>query len=277
MKAPARTLAELTVSGAFDLDEVEACLRRNGAAVVPGAASKETLESLKEEFFAAQEDRNESYAFQIKYNPGRAVSLMRDKIPEGRYPAINSFFSHDKMQRLCDRYVGHPQFMNYEIYATHEFRPDVDIAPTHFDKLWTLKYMLYLNDIGIENGAFGVIPGSHLQARQIFRNVFEKHNLRRLEMSDDRYHGMGNDKVPANMPPVVDIVGSAGTMIIFDTDTFHHAGTVKDGHERLILRAHTGPSIKYTTVRKGSRQWWRGEKRFSQFDALVDRVADFIP
>lgn len=276
MQAAAKNLAEFTVSNSFDLDEVEACLRRNGVAVLADFASAQTVESLSKEFFKALDDHNQEYVYQISYQPGRAVSLMRDRLPHRLYPEIQAFFGAEKMQKLCDRYVGHPQFMNYEVYATHEFRPQVEIAPTHFDKLWTLKYMLYLNDISAENGAFGVIPGSHIRGRQIFRNLFDKHNLQRLEMSDERYDGMGNDKAHADMPPVVDIVGKAGTMIVFDSDTFHHAGVVSAGRERMILRAHTGPAVQYKSVRKGSRQWWRGERRFSKFDALVDRIADSI-
>jgi hypothetical protein len=272
----ARTLDDLVVSSKFDVDEIEACLRTNGAAVLPSFASQGVVQSLRQEFRAALEDKDGSYAFQISYAPGHAVSIMREKMPEHCYPAMSEFFGQAKMQYLCDRYVGHPQRMNYEIYATHEFLPEVDIAPTHFDKLWTLKYMLYLNDIAIENGAFGVIPGSQKRGREIFRSVFTVHNLRRLQMSDDRYHGMGNDRVPSDLGPVVDIVGPSGTLIIFDTDTFHHAGSVTAGHERMILRAHTGPSVIYSSVRKGSRQWWRGEKRFSRFDAVIDRVADVV-
>jgi hypothetical protein len=272
----AKSLAELTVSSSFDLDEVVKCLHTNGAAVLPGFAPAATVEALKAEFHQALDDEDQEYLYKINYQPGRAVSLMRGRIPQDRYRAINSFFGQIKMQELCNRYVGYPQQMNYEIYATHEFRPGVDIAPTHFDKLWTLKYMVYLNDIAVENGAFGVIPGSHVHARKVFRDIFEKYNLKRLEMSNDRYHGMGNDVVPPELGRVVDITGSAGTMIIFDTDTFHHAGTVTGGHERMILRAHTGPAVTYTSVRKGSRQWWRGEKRFSHLDAMADRVGELF-
>lgn len=108
--------------------------------------------------------------------------------------------------------------------------------------------MLYFNDIYFKNGAFGVILGGQVFVRRKFRQLFDTHNLRRLEMSDDRYHGMGNCDVPEGMPPVVDIVGRTGTMVIFDTDCFHHAATVSEGYECMIMCAHTGRSVNYTSV-----------------------------
>jgi hypothetical protein len=267
-------LEDLILSPDCDVVQVEAALRQHGAAVLPGWADAATLEALGAEFREVLDDRDESYAYPIAYAPGRAVSLMRAKVPAGRYPTLTAFFEHPKMRDLADRYVGHPCLLNYEVYATHETKPAVDVAPAHFDKLWTLKFMLYLNDIGPGNAPFGVAPGSFRVARQRFREIFEAHDLRRLAMSDDRYQAMRNGDLPDEYGPVVDIVGPRGTLIIFDTDTFHHAGTVEPDHERMILRGHSGPSVTYTGVRKGSRQWWRGEKRFSRMDMWLDQLAE---
>ena len=268
------TLDAFTVGSGFDVREVEGALRRYGAAVVPAWAGAEQLQPLRDEFARVLQDRDEAYIYAINYPPGEAVSIRRDKLPDGRYPALRSFFEHPKMQAMADRYVGHPCLLNYEVYATHEVRPNVSVAPAHFDKLWTLKFMLYLNDIGPGNAPFGIIPGSAPIARQRFREIFEANSLRYLQMNDDRYHGMKNSEIPPEFGPVVDIVGPAGTLIVFDTDTFHHAGSVAAGCERMILRGHSGPSTTYVRVRKGGRQWWRGEKRFSRIDMWRDQLAE---
>jgi hypothetical protein len=42
----------------------------------------------------------------------------------------------------------------------------------------------------------------------------------------------------------------------------------------MILRGHSGPSVTYARVRKGSRQWWRGERPFSRLDMWKDRLAE---
>lgn len=176
------------------------------------------------------------------------------------------------MSALAHRYIGGGHLFNYELYATHEFLPSIDVAPTHFDKLWTLKFMLYLNDVGPENAPFGVIPESAQVARDRFRQIFKKNNLQRLMMNDDRYQAMDNSSLSGTGGSVVDIVGPAGTLIVFDSDTFHHAGTVAEGAERMILRAHSGPAIAYASVRKGSQQWWRGERPFGQLALWKDRL-----
>jgi hypothetical protein len=256
--------------------DVEKCVRRYGAAVMPGFASGDTLEILRREFREVLDDRDERYIYRINYEAGAAVSMMRARIPDGAYPAINGFFGGERLSAVARRYIGYPCLLNYEIYATHEYRPDSYIAPTHFDKLWTLKFMLYMNDVDRDNGAFGVIPESAPYARAKFRSVFERECLKFLYMSDDRYQRIGNDQVPADLESVVDITAPAGTLIVFDTDTYHHAGAVTDGKERMILRGHCGPKIVYSRVRKRSRQWWRGERPFSRWDAFVDRAGEMF-
>ena len=47
--------------------------------------------------------------------------------------------------------------------------------------------------------------------------------------------------VPAPTEHVVltDMEGPAGTVVIFDTDGFHAAGSLKEGKERFLIRART--------------------------------------
>ena len=35
------------------------------------------------------------------------------------------------------------------------------------------------------------------------------------------------------------VIGSAGDLVVFDTDTFHRGGLVEDGKERVVLRMHS--------------------------------------
>ena len=128
-------LKDFTVDPSFDLDQVEQSLRTYGAAVLPAWADVAMLASLRKEFEQVLSDKDESYAYQINYTPGRAVSIMRDKLPRGRYPALTAFFEHPKMKEMAERYIGHPCLLNYEVYATHESKPAVSVAPAHFDKL----------------------------------------------------------------------------------------------------------------------------------------------
>jgi hypothetical protein len=108
------TLKDFTVDPSFNLDEVERTLRTYGAAVLPGWASAEMLQSLRQEFEQVLGDKDDSYAYQINYAPGRACSIMRDKLPKGRYPALTRFFEHPKMKEMAERYIAQPCLLNYE-------------------------------------------------------------------------------------------------------------------------------------------------------------------
>ncbi len=264
-------LDDLTVGTGFDEAEVTAVVRRHGAAVVPGFVGREDLLALDAEFEAVLEDRDERYVYRIGYAAGRAVSLVNNDAFAARYPAINAMFNRDPLVSLARRYVGVPCLPNYEIYATQETNPAAVVAPKHFDKLWTLKYMLYLGDVGPDDAPFGVVPGSMRANRETFRRIFEEAGIDRLSMADERYQNMANND-PGPVDDVVPIVAPAGTLIVFDTDTYHYAPAVAPGHERRILRAHSGPSVAYASVARRSRQWWRGEKAYSRLDHLRDRL-----
>ena len=260
------TLDTITVGTNFDVFRVEKYLREFGVAVLPGYLSGEVLSELIREFELALVDTDDSYAYQIAYDPGRAVSIMTANMPPNRYPAIARVFRDDNFRRLSELYVGRDHLLNYEVYATHEHLPGVDVAPTHFDKLWTLKFMIYLQPVDAFDAPFGVVPGSAPSNRQRFRDIFSTHGIKKLRMDDERYQSM-NNRAPEDAR-VVDITGPAGTLIVFDTDTFHHAGQVEHGHERMILRGHTGPSVAYESVYKWSSQWYRGERTPSKMDSL---------
>lgn len=271
--APSWTLADLTLPREAAPAAVVDHVRRLGAAVMPEFASAADLAGLREDFRRVLADRSEAYIYPIGYAPGAAVSITRGPAFAAAYPRTEAFFTQDFMHRVVQAYIGVPHLLNHELYATHEFRPDTDIAPTHFDKLWTLKFMLYLNDVGRPEGAFGVIPGSAARSRAIFRQIYDRNGLRYLAMDDNRYQRMENAWIGADSL-VIDIVAPAGTLIVFDTDTCHHAGQVEPGHERMILRAHSGPAAVYRRVRRGGRQWDRGEQAWTRWDDLRDRLAE---
>lgn len=269
------TLADITHPRDKPVEALVQAVRADGAAVIPGFAGPEVIAGLREDYGRVLADRSEAYIYPLGYEAGEAVSITRNPAFAQAYPRTDAFFSQDFMARLVRAYIGTPHLLNHELYATHETDPQVDIAPTHFDKLWTLKFMLYLNDVGLDQGAFGVIPGSGPKARKIFRDIFDQHNLRCLKMSDSRYQDMQNCWWPEGDRHVVDIVGAAGTLVIFDTDTYHHAGRVQPDCERMILRGHSGPSAIYRQVRRNGRQWRRGESRSTRWDAMVDRLVEY--
>ena len=99
----------------------------------------------------------------------------------------------------------------------------------HFDVIPQLKFYFYLNDVTKENGAFEYVPGSHKWTKKIRSSWPEKINFQ------DRAF---TRRLPDKFGPSIPLEAKAGTLVIFDTDTFHKAGTVSQG-ERFVARGHT--------------------------------------
>ncbi len=100
----------------------------------------------------------------------------------------------------------------------------------HFDRIPTLKFMLYVNDISIDNGAFELSASTNHWVKRTFP-------LPRPAYDDLEYF-----KKSRELPkPIIDnlkpIEGKAGTLIIFHTDTIHNQGLVNNGQCRII-RSH---------------------------------------
>ena len=101
--------------------------------------------------------------------------------------------------------------------------------------LRSLKFFIYLSDIDKSCGAFSCSIGSRA----------EGYNLRRSAWSVGNYDNVKN-RIELDYPellkeyPSQPIEGKAGTLIVFDTDTFHKGGKVESEKERLVVRLHCG-------------------------------------
>lgn len=117
------------------------------------------------------------------------------------------------------------------IFQTFDNRESKHIAQKpHIDRIPTLKFMLYLNDLEFDNGAFCLSPGSNHWAKKNFIN-------RRKSYSDEKFFNDTRDIPNPILKRIVPIEGKAGTIIIFNTDCVHHQGIVKSGMA-CIIRAH---------------------------------------
>ena len=97
----------------------------------------------------------------------------------------------------------------------------------HFDRIPTLKFMLYLNDMNENNGAFVLSPGSHHWVKEKFKN-------NRGSFDDEKFF-----KETRNIPkPIVNklisLDGKAGTLIVFHTDCIHMQGIPKENESRIF-------------------------------------------
>ena len=125
----------------------------------------------------------------------------------------------------------HSDNLTIDVFQTLDTPNSKHIAQEpHFDRIPTLKFMLYINNISSDNGAFELSVSTHHWVKRTFP-------LPRPAYDDLEYF-----KKSRELPkPIIDnlkpIEGKAGTLIIFHTDTIHNQGVVNNGECRII-RSH---------------------------------------
>jgi len=201
------------------ITDVTAAVSQSGVCVINGCAegagiSLEPLDAL----FAGPLAKDYPYGKVVR----EFGTELQSHIPHifslvaGHFPAeVSSFFGMSRLDA---------------VFLTHDFRNDQGVAPNgylHFDKIPTLKFMLYLTDCEASSGAFSCIPGSHVVGRRL-----------RLESPDDNIIPESNSPLSCFHDMAEPITGPAGTVIVFHTDILHYGGRVEDGRERIVARSH---------------------------------------
>ena len=142
------------------------------------------------------------------------------------------------------------------IYSTHDYKFDGSIGRNgylHFDRNFSLKFFLYLNDVNEENGAFFIQPNSHLLGKELRQKAWGKlvptPNDSLFKKISIKFFGKAykdiKNRIEIDYPELyqpeklIPVEGKAGTLIVFDSDIFHQGGKVtKKGAERIVLRMH---------------------------------------
>ena len=100
----------------------------------------------------------------------------------------------------------------------------------HFDRIPALKFMLYINNVYIDNGAFELSASTNHWVQKNFP-------IPRPSFHDPEYLKKSRELPKPIIDNIKPIEGKAGTLIIFHTDTIHNQGKVKNGECRII-RSH---------------------------------------
>ena len=155
---------------------------------------------------------------------------------------LNNWLSNDFVEKVASQYLETSKF-KLDIFNTSDTKNTEHGAQNpHFDQIPTLKFLLYLNDVEIENGSFCVSPGSHHWVRKNFPLPRSKHN--------DNLFMKKTRKIPTQiLNNITSISGKAGQLLIFHTDCIHHQGIVHSG-ETKIVRAHFRNPYQYSNKDK---------------------------
>ena len=97
----------------------------------------------------------------------------------------------------------------------------------HIDKQRYLKAMIYLHDVSFNHGPIylGKLDSS-IDIERIRKKL--PYNYKEKGLNSINYQQLDGSLIP--------MVGSAGDVIFFDTNTPHKAGIIKDNYSRKILR-----------------------------------------
>lgn len=227
------TLSDITFKKSnIDDQLIISKLHEFGVMVIEEFTEGIILQNLKEEFSKIMLS-DTSGCIEIKsYSLGKAAFMTRNEDFKNRFPVSYQFFDNPFMQTVTNKFLGSSYTANQKIYAVKDVVGNKHHAnDLHFDVQRTLKFFLYLTDTSSKNGAFRTVPGSHIHTQQIRKQSADKISYENREFSR---------KLPFGPEHTVSVDGKAGSLIIFDTDVFHQAGTVSEG-ERWVMRGQTEP------------------------------------
>ena len=214
-----------------DIDLINYELRTDGFSVLePSSHDFNGLNSIAKRFTSSSLQQELS-------KPYKAKIFKKVDLDDCKNLDIKSY--HD----FCNEIISDLGVAHYQlnaIFQTIDTPDSQHIAQDpHFDRIPTLKFMLYANDLTKESGAFCLSSGSHIWAKGLFndstpRPLHGEHGF--LELSRNI-----PQPILSRLKP---IEGKAGTIIIFDTDCIHHQGIVHAGEAHIIRSHYRSSSIK---------------------------------
>ncbi len=211
------------------LEEMRKTLFRDGVFKIDNYLKGSDLTSLYDEVYARCQHDAGHYEFGRNYRGGDLSTYSKNE-------AISKTYNKKWMKDLHSLYTGSPDRYGINVFATHDYKFDGELARNgwlHFDRLWRLKFFIYLTDIDSSSGAFACSVGSRAMGE----------GLRHKAWNTPDYEEVKN-RIELDYPdlaieyPAEPVEAPAGTLIVFDTNTFHKGGKCQKGKERLVVRLH---------------------------------------
>jgi len=238
-----------------DAKSVLSIVHKFGFACIPNFVNTQELGRIKFEFEEGLVFNNYTYGY------GQAARFV-DTLPNNLI-YIRQFFERAFFQQVLNNFWDN-DLIELEYAFVHDFKYDENTiyGKLHYDRRHQLKFMLYLTDVlSKSHGAFSAIPGSVIIGKELYANSWKKalvlstddykeidKSARLVSDSDPRYKALPfriiEDKLPIEEYQINEscsLIGTAGTLIVFDTHTLHFGGLVSDNLERKVLKLHSYP------------------------------------
>ncbi len=207
--------------------EIVEFVQEHGIAVLNSyLGDKQLVSMLRREAIRAADQSKHEYKF------GHAARFGTD-IPIS-YPTIKHLVNRADLREIVKLAKKTPE----GTFITHEFVHDGPWDRNgflHFDRLHAFKLFFYLTPVDENCGPFCAIIDTHKEFRA----------LRTKEWQRTSDYDKIRNRPPIDFPDLGyaesdgnPVLGPAGTMIVFDTDTLHKCRVVKEHRHRVVLRTH---------------------------------------
>lgn len=136
-------------------------------------------------------------------------------------PIFSDVFIDDCLNEIYSKYISSTKRYSFVMANRLEFKKNNlgSGGGWHRDTFFSkqLKFILYLSDVGDDNGPFEYLPKSHYKSHKLKDIIsrFQQKNIRRYA-----------DK---NFNKVKKIIGKAGDLIIVDTSGIHRGSPIQNG------------------------------------------------
>jgi hypothetical protein len=230
------------------VDQVVDTLDEHGIAVMDGYLEGPALARLVDECPRAFDDPA-PWLHREDYSVGKSVRMERADVEAARYPELTATFGAPYLEDVTRAFFGDGYIFARTIYVILDVvGSSTHVQQLHYDKMRHLKTFFYLSRVDLEHGPFHCVPGSHRDCAQLQ----EANRARRIAPSDADVRVLPADYKSRTIP----VLGSAGTLILFDSDIAHHAG-VPTGGGRLAAR-----SLSFGSYRRDT--WYRADGTVEQ-------------
>jgi Phytanoyl-CoA dioxygenase (PhyH) len=232
-----------------DVDDMACALDQHGLIMIPGIVPPDACDSMRQEAYKLL-STSAPWITPLDYSVGRAIRVFRHGIdPAEQHWSIVSFCQAPLLYSLADRYLGRGNWFFDDIYVNEDVVGSAHkFQEWHFDSIPHLKLFLYLTDSDVERGALECVLGSHHRARRLARR---DRILGRTPKTQPR---ITLDAHEAGTP----MVAKAGTVVLFDSDLFHRAGTVAMDNRVVIRAIYTRRRIERSLLKRVRNRILRG-------------------
>lgn len=206
-------------------------IKKNGLSLLDGFLTEEQCNNLKKSFDETLDKSPEFFWKDETDSDARffGIDLLNDD--------FNGLFQDEKLTEVYKKYID--QYRRYRFIMANrtKFVPGNKGSGGgwHRDSInrRQLKYIVYLNDVTEDNGAFEYLTGT-----QHASDKFKINNYLGIPRSETRYKDDQINKIKEKFPEYKSVICEAekGSVIVVDTSGIHRGRPLKKGHRYALTQ-----------------------------------------